>query len=68
MPQNFQIFKNKFKKEGSKEPDYILSAKDDKGNFFKFGVGWQKEMRGGEKYISCTLNEPNAPQPQGGIL
>lgn len=59
----FSIFKNKYKKENSNEPDYTISQKTSDGKFAKIGAGWVKDTKTGEKYISCTLNEPQAPQP-----
>jgi len=61
IPTNFQIFKNKYKKEGSSQPDYKISAKDEGGKFQEIGAGWAKEMTNGEKYISCKLSTNPAP-------
>lgn len=61
LPTNFQIFKNKFKKEGSTQPDFKISAKDENGKFQEIGAGWTKEMTNGDKYISCKLNINPAP-------
>lgn len=58
---NFQIFKNKFKKEGTAQPDYKISAKDETGKFIEIGAGWKKNMTNGETYISCKLSENPYP-------
>lgn len=62
LPTNFQIFKNKFKKEGSTQPDYKISFKNEtSGAFEEIGAGWKKEMKNGEAYISCKLSTNPAP-------
>lgn len=58
---NFSIFKNKFKKEGSTQPDYKITAKDELGKFVPIGAGWIKESKSGDKYISCKLSENSQP-------
>lgn len=58
--QNFMCFKNTDKVEGSKEPDYRLSARiGEVGNdkFVDIGAGWIKDGKNG-KFISFTLREP----------
>lgn len=56
MIQQFSIFKNTNKKEGSKEPDYNLSAKIGE-EFVDIGAAWIKEGAKG-KYFSIALKKP----------
>lgn len=62
LPTNFQIFRNKYKKDGSTQPDYKISFKNEQtGQYEEIGAGWKKEMKNGEAYISCKLNVNPAP-------
>lgn len=56
---NFLIFKNKFKKEGTKQPDYKVMTRVD-GKFVDWGAGWIKDGKTG-KYISCSKSKPYTP-------
>jgi uncharacterized protein (DUF736 family) len=54
--QNINIFKNKYKQEGTAQPDYKLSAKDDFGNFVEIGAAWMKDGKAG-KFLSVKLKD-----------
>lgn len=58
---NFLVFKNKFKKEGTKQPDYkVMTREGDK--FVEWGAGWIKDGKTG-KYISCSKSKPREDKP-----
>lgn len=55
--ENFTIRKNKFKKEGSNQPDYNISTKI--GEEWKsVGGCWIKEDKNKEKFFSCRVSPP----------
>ena len=62
--KNFTITKNKFKKEGSKAPDYKMSIKLENG-FTEIGGCWLKDAKDGQKYFSCKLNDAYADHVKG---
>jgi uncharacterized protein (DUF736 family) len=57
MIKNLLIFKNTYKKEGTKEPDYKVMIVEKEGeNAVEVGAGWINEGKKG-KFISCRLND-----------
>jgi len=63
--KNFNIFKNDFKKEGSKAPDYKIMASLSEGEkMIELGGCWLKEGKKG-KYFSCRLNDAYADHIKG---
>ena len=61
--ENFSIFKNTKKVEGSNQPDYNVSARTPDG-FMPWGACWIKEgnkvdEKGNKiKYMSCSISKP----------
>jgi len=60
---NFQIFKNKQKKEGSKQPDFRITANIN-GKYEEVGACWWKQDSKGGYYQSCSVKEPKPRQEQ----
>lgn len=52
--ENFLIFKNPYKKEGSNQPDFnvLLEGEGEDKKFTKWGVCWSKTGQKG-KFLSC---------------
>lgn len=55
------LFKNKYKQEGSRQPEYQGQAKID-GKMMRISA-WVRQSQSGEKYFSLAISEP---QPQQG--
>lgn len=60
--ENFSIFPNSYKEEGSKQPDYKVSVKEG-DNFVEWGACWKKQGKNGA-YLSCSKSKP---MPTGGV-
>lgn len=58
---NFQIFKNKHKKEGTKQPDFRITAQI-AGKYEEIGACWWKQDSKGNWYQSCSVKPPQKPQ------
>jgi len=55
--KTFSIFKNTYKKEGEKTPDYkIMISKGEGEKFEEAGGCWIREGKNG-KFFSCKLND-----------
>lgn len=62
MKLNFSLFRNSYKEEGSKQPDYICSVYNkETQSSTKIGGGWIKEGKAG-KYISISLDDEYQPK------
>ena len=61
--KSFSIFKNTKKAEGSKQPDYKLSAKIG-DEYVEIGGGWIKDGKSG-KFISVKLSDAWADHTKG---
>lgn len=62
MKLNFSLFKNTYKEEGSKQPDYTCSVFDkESGKSTKIGGGWIKDGKNG-KYISISIDDEWKPK------
>lgn len=61
--QNFSIFKNVNKKEGSTAPDYKMSMKIGE-EYVDCGACWLKEGKSG-KYFSCKLADTYVDKEKG---
>lgn len=62
MKLNFSLFKNTYKEEGSKQPDYTCSVYDkEAGKSTKIGGGWIKDGKNG-KYISISIDDEWKPK------
>lgn len=60
MFTNFAIFKNTRKKEGSNQPDYTISIREEEGEkSIEAGAVWLKDYNG-TKFFSCSLREENS--------
>ncbi len=58
--KNFNLQKNKYKKEGSTMPDYKISAnigEKDNANFVEAGACWIKKDKTGNTFLSCQLSD-----------
>lgn len=55
--KEFIIFKNDYKTEGSKQPDFKLMAKVG-DNLEQVGAGWNRKTDKGKPMISCVLSKP----------
>ena len=62
--ENFSIWKNTYKEEGSNQPDYTVNTKVGE-KFEKVGGGWISKTEKGDQYISCKVTgvyiKPDAP-------
>lgn len=54
---NFNIFKNKEKKADN-HPDYIISFKNNSGEWEEWGACWLKKKDDGETFMSCAKAKP----------
>ena len=59
--ENFSVFKNTDKKEGTNQPDYRVTEKN--GDKFEvWGACWSKTDKNGKPYLSCSKNKPLPPK------
>ncbi len=60
------LFRNKYKQEGSRQPEYNGQAKIN-GRMMRISA-WVRQTQSGEKYFSLSISEPqpqqSAPAPQ----
>lgn len=64
--KNFSIFKNDYKKEGSKLPDYKIMVSLKEGDqMIEAGGCWLKETKTGSKFFSCKLSDVYVDHTKG---
>ena len=63
--KNFSIFKNDYKKEGEKTPDYKIMVSGKEGEkMVEAGGCWLKDGKN-SKYFSCKLNDEYVDNAKG---
>lgn len=63
---NFLIFKNLKKAEGSQQPDYNVMVNED-GKWVSWGAGWVKDGKNG-KFISVRKSKPRPDMNSNGDI
>ena len=59
----FVIFKNKYKEEGTNQPDWRMMAKGAEDKLEEVGACWTKVSKDGNKFLSCRPKAEETSEP-----